>query len=172
MFLVDKDINDWKNDMHDYQNKRKNVQWEPQHTPKIITHADVKLKDSEYDPIMQKFRHQDKVIDFLSLVINCDAKKEELAVTREKFNMERLKNRALVKFSPYKCNFNLFKGKISKIRSNLRPNHLRKEKLYKSRCGNNRETKDNPGVTLTTISLLIRNSMMYIFKIQSEMSES
>ena len=62
MFLMkERDIAGWKNEMADYQNKRKNIQWASLEPPKKVTYRDVKMKDAEYDPIMQKFRQPEKV---------------------------------------------------------------------------------------------------------------
>lgn len=80
MFLIERDIEGWKNDMNDYQHKRKNVQWQSQEPTKHVTYRDVKTKDAEYNPIMQKYRQNEKVKLIESLVV--------LKVNRRKWQLQ------------------------------------------------------------------------------------
>lgn len=94
MFLIERDIESWKNDMNDYQNKRKNVQWNAQERSKPITYSDVKRKDAEYNPVLQKYRQNEKVC--YTLITNLNILQESLAVARETDSFTKNRSRAQV----------------------------------------------------------------------------
>jgi hypothetical protein len=67
MFFPENDIQSWKNDLKEYDLKRKTFQIERVEKPVQITHKDVKLKDIQYHPILQVYADKNKVY-FLRLM--------------------------------------------------------------------------------------------------------
>jgi len=63
MLLPESDINSWKEDLRNRDVQRKNGQFDPTKTQfnKPVTWRDVKQKELEYHPILQKFAQEEKV---------------------------------------------------------------------------------------------------------------
>lgn len=60
MFFEEKDVESWKNDIKHYFAEKKRKEVESVHVKKV-THRDVKQKEVDYHPILQKFQSEDQV---------------------------------------------------------------------------------------------------------------
>jgi len=65
-FGLQNGLQQWKNDMADYVDKKRNLQYEPPRYKKV-THEFIKHQDVIYNPVTQKYNnpvHESKVTDF------------------------------------------------------------------------------------------------------------
>lgn len=67
MFLPESDVSQWKEDLkrHDFQRKNGAQEAAKTQFAKPVTWRDVKQKEAEYHPILQKFSQAERVSQFL-----------------------------------------------------------------------------------------------------------
>ena len=61
MFLDQHQINIWKNELNTYNIQRTSTPWDNFKPNKIITLKDMKSKEIEYNPILQRYASPDRV---------------------------------------------------------------------------------------------------------------
>ena len=79
MFVADSDVNSWKEDLRGRDVQRRNAQEELQNMKfsKPVTWRDVKQKDLEFHPILQKFADGEKVNFLFPLFLTLSGKRKQ-----------------------------------------------------------------------------------------------
>lgn len=60
MFFAENDVEGWKNDLKSYLHEKKLKKIEPVRVEKV-SHRDIKQKEVDYHPILQKFQSEERV---------------------------------------------------------------------------------------------------------------